>query len=72
MFDPLGYVTLLQFPRLNDGRRVTWVLVTQVQVMCAVGDQHGNEAVRNVLSNPACKPRIQKTVAVKREVKYGG
>jgi len=35
-------------------------------VMGAIFDQHGNEAVGDILGNPTCWPRIQGSIAEER------
>lgn len=52
--DPLRNVTFLDVSRLHDGGRVQRIFMPQVQVMGAIFYQHGNEAVGDVLGNPAC------------------
>ena len=53
-FDPLRNVMFFDVSRLHDRRRVQRIFMSQVQVMGAIFDQHGNEAVGDVLGNPAC------------------
>ena len=52
--DPLRNVTFLDVSRLHDRWRVQRIFMSQVQVMGAIFYQHGNEAVGDVLGNPAC------------------
>lgn len=52
--DPLCNVTFLDVSRLHDRWGVQRIFMSQVQVMGAIFYQHGNEAVGDVLGNPAC------------------
>ena len=67
-FDPLCDVMFLNVSRTHDRRRIQRVLMSQVQVMGAIFYQHGNEAVGNVLSNPARCPRVQNSITEKEEI----
>lgn len=62
--DPPCHVVFLQVARLHDRWRIQRVLMSQVQVMGAIFDQHGNEAVAYALGNPACSPGVKGTVTV--------
>ena len=63
---PLCHIKFLQFSRLHDRWRVQRVFVSQIQVMCAVFYEHGNEAVGKVLGNSASWPWIKFAVAEKK------
>ena len=65
-FYPLCHIKFLQFSCLHDRWRVQRVFVSQIQVMCAIFYEHGNEAIGKVLGNSASWPWIKFTVAEKK------
>ena len=66
-FYPLCHIKFLQFSCLHDRWRVQRVFVSQIQVMCAIFYEHGNEAIGKVLGNSASWPWIKFTVAEKKK-----
>ena len=63
--DPLFDVLLLQEPGLGHGDGVVGVGRPQVQVVRALGDDDGDDRVRDRAQDSSGGPRIQKSIAGK-------